>query len=90
VLSFEDNVNLAVVHQLSADTASSRAAFVRALSQADERSLRRLPPDLSTFYFVQLANVFGMAAERPEIIALARSLLPPDLEAQTRTPSPSR
>ena len=81
-LALEDQVALATVDMLAADTTAARAVMTRAIAHADARSIRRLPWDNTPANFIVLARQLNLMDARPDIMAFAFSLLDPATQAQ--------
>jgi hypothetical protein len=80
--TLENNIGLATVYLLAGDTTRSRTYETRALLQADERSVRRLPWGYTAANFVLLARHLRLAYLRPSIVGLAVRLLDAGIRAQ--------
>lgn len=81
-LALEDQVGLASVYVAAGDTLRARARISRALADADERKVRRLPWDYTAANLIVIARQLGLTDARPEILDLAYRLLDPAIQAR--------
>jgi tetratricopeptide (TPR) repeat protein len=81
-LALEDNIGLATLYMQIGDTARARIVATRAITQADEKSIRKLPWDYTTANFVLLARKLNLATLRPAIVEFAYAQLDPAVQAQ--------
>ncbi len=91
-LALEDEIGLASVYVLAGDSTRAREVVARAIREADERSIRRLPWDYTPANFIVLARQFNLLNVRPDIMKFTFDLLDPDVRAQltqaSRTSTP--
>jgi hypothetical protein len=80
-LALEDRLHLAAVLMVGGRPDLAREEVMHSLVQADERSLRRLPPG-ALADFSELCAGFGVQIADPELRRLAASLVPPYLRVK--------
>jgi hypothetical protein len=86
-MPLEDRISLASLYVTLADTAAGRVAMIRAVDDATETEVRRLPWDYTAANFFMLARQFGLAERRPEIMNLVFRTLDPSVQVHIRSPA---
>jgi hypothetical protein len=85
VIALEDRIGLASLYMTLGDTSAARAAVRRAIEEANEADIRRLPWDYTAANFYILARQFGFAELRPDMLELVFRTLDPSVQLQIRS-----
>lgn len=81
-VALEDRIGLATLYVTTGDTAAGRAMVRRAIEQANELAIRRLPWDYTAANFIVLARQLGLMDLRPDIMELVLRTLDPSVRTQ--------
>jgi hypothetical protein len=82
-MELTDHINAVVALGLAGDLAEASREFEVALARADERAVRRAPPE-TLVIVLDLSERLGVPQDRERLLALASDLLPASASASIR------